>query len=125
MTIHEFDVHPEFPVEIAHQAQVMQSDPLRGAMFTRRWGNARPTRTYTLHWRTALRSVIDRIKFLWNETRGAGEMTWRPTEDVRVSSPSIPDAIRVVFYSMPTLPVRSGPVTGEVTVTLAEVVPGG
>lgn len=125
MVVHTFDVHPEFPVRIAHQAQVMQDGPAGGAMFTRRWGNARPTRTYTLPWASATLAEIARVRFLWSETRGAGEMLWAPTEECRILYPALPPLIRVKFWEMPSLPVEHGAVLGRMDVVLASVVPDG
>lgn len=125
MVVPVFDPQPEFPVDVAYQPQVMQSDPRNGVLWTRAWGNAAPARTFGLNWDNADIATIDRIRFLWEDRRGSGEMTWYPIEELRVTLPSLPTAIRVKFWEMPSLPASHGAITGRVRVTLTEVVPGG
>lgn len=125
MVVPVFDPQPEFPVDIGHQPQVMQSDPRNGVLWTRAWGNANPARTFGLNWDNADIATINRIRFLWENRRGSGEMTWYPIEELRVTLPGLPPAIRVKFWEMPTLPASHSAITGRVRVTLTEVIPGG
>lgn len=122
-----FDPEPEFPFTVDHQVQAMQSDTRSGGpVWTRRWGNAKAARVYGLGWDHADLATIARIRSLWTSTRGgAGEMTWRPVEDVRKLFPALATAIRVKFWGEPSISIRHGAVDGTVRVQLAEVVPGG